>query len=119
MLTRSQADAFASEWISAWNSHDLKRILSHYSDDFAFSSPVIIQVMGEPSGKLQGKEVIGTYWAKALSRTPNLEFNLQAVLWGIDTLVIHYQRHDGRMASEWFEFGKDGKVVRSAAHYAG
>ena len=25
---------FAAEWIAAWNSHDLERILAHYTDDF-------------------------------------------------------------------------------------
>jgi ketosteroid isomerase-like protein len=34
MLTQTTAEAFASEWIEAWNSHDLDRILAHYSDDF-------------------------------------------------------------------------------------
>lgn len=118
MLDKAKAEAFASEWIAVWNSHDLQRILAHYSEDFEFSSPFIIEVAGEPSGILRGKQAVGAYWAKALARIPNLHFTLESVLWGIQSLVIHYRRHDGRMASEWFEFGADGKVARSAAHYA-
>jgi ketosteroid isomerase-like protein len=43
------AERFAKEWIAAWNSHDLDRILGHYEDDFEMSSPVIPALVGEPS----------------------------------------------------------------------
>ena len=32
MLERSWAFEFAEEWIASWNSHDLDRILSHYTE---------------------------------------------------------------------------------------
>ncbi|HLO00893.1 MAG TPA: nuclear transport factor 2 family protein [Pyrinomonadaceae bacterium] len=118
MLTQTTAKAFASEWIEAWNRHDLDRILAHYSDDFEFSSPLIAQIADEPSGRLRGKKPVGEYWAKALGRIPNLRFKLVSTLWGVSSVVVHYERHDGRLASEWFEFGEDGKVIRSAAHYS-
>jgi len=118
MLTKADAETFARAWVSDWNSHDLERILAHYSDDFEFSSPFIVQIAGEPSGTLRGKKAVAAYWAKALARSPNLHFELDSVLWGVRTLVIHYQRHDGRKAAEWFEFGGSGQVVKSAAQYA-
>ncbi|MGH3529462.1 MAG: nuclear transport factor 2 family protein, partial [Pseudonocardiaceae bacterium] len=34
------AAAFADDWVEAWNSHDLDRILSHFTDDVVFTSPV-------------------------------------------------------------------------------
>lgn len=119
MLDETRAKAFAAEWIAAWNSRDLERILSHYTDDFEFSSPFIVQVAGEPSGRLRGKLAVGAYWAKALERIPNLESELSSVLWGVASLVIHYRRHDGRFAAEWFEFSDDGKVSKSSAQYGG
>ncbi|HEX5049396.1 MAG TPA: nuclear transport factor 2 family protein, partial [Gammaproteobacteria bacterium] len=42
MITQDFAQTFAHEWIDAWNSHDLDRILSHYADDFVMSSPRIV-----------------------------------------------------------------------------
>ena len=42
----SRAQAFADEWIEAWNSHDLDRILSHYSDDAELLSPVAAARLG-------------------------------------------------------------------------
>jgi len=120
VIDKAFAERFAADWIESWNARDLDRILAHYSDDFEFSSPFIIRIAGEPSGVLRGKPAIGAYWTKALAGNASLHFTLDTVLWGINSLVIHYHRqHDGRVASEWFEFGADGKVLRSAAHYNG
>jgi len=35
------AEGFAKEWVAAWNSHDLDRILGHCDDDFEMSPPII------------------------------------------------------------------------------
>ena len=56
VLSSDFARQFAAEWIAAWNSHDLERILSHYTDDFEMLSPLIIERVGESSGSLRGKE---------------------------------------------------------------
>jgi hypothetical protein len=74
MIDKNFAEHFARDWIDSWNSHELDRILSHYSDQFEMSSPVIIQVVGEPSGTLKGKDAVGAYWAKALSLISDLRF---------------------------------------------
>ena len=117
MLTQKQLESFAFEWIEAWNAHDLERVLSHYSSNIEFSSPFIVKVVGEASGQLRGKNALQSYWIKALARLPALKFKLVSAFWGVNSVVLNYEREDGRFASEWFEFGNDGKVVRSAAHY--
>jgi hypothetical protein len=118
MIEKWFADHFASEWIAAWNSRNLDRVLAHYAENFEFSSPFIVRVVGEPSCILRGKEAVGAYWARALAGLPNLVLTLDAVHLGVNSLVLQYHRNDGRVASEVFEFGSDGKVVRSSAHYA-
>jgi ketosteroid isomerase-like protein len=117
MITREFAERFAHEWIDAWNSHDLPRILAHYADDFVMSSPRIAVVAGEPSGTLVGKAAIGDYWAKALALAPDLRFALVSTLVGADSVTLYYQGVRGK-AAEVFFFGEDGRVVRAAAHYA-
>jgi ketosteroid isomerase-like protein len=117
MITREFADHFAQEWVDAWNSHDLERILSHYSDVFEMSSPYIAQIAGEPSGVLKGKAAVAAYWAKALERMPTLRFELHSTLVGAESLVIYYRGARG-MAAEIFFFDPQGKVARSCAHYA-
>lgn len=108
---------FAEDWIASWNAHDLERILSHYAGDFEMSSPVIVQIAGEPSGTLKGKDAVGAYWRKALSLIPDLHFELHEVLLGVGSVTIYYQGARGP-AAEVFHFGADGKVLRAYAHYA-
>ncbi len=117
MITRAFAEAFSAEWIEAFNRHDLDRVLSHYSEDFEMSSPFIIKVAGEPSGTLKGRAAIRAYWSKALTLRPDLHFRLVTVFSGVDSVVIHYQRHDDSYAAEYFEFDSSGNVSKSSAHY--
>jgi hypothetical protein len=118
MLTPDFAQHFAGEWIAAWNAHDLPRVLSHYDDDFEMASPRIIEIAGEPTGVLRGKERVGAYWAKALGLVPDLHFELLGVFVGATGVAIHYLNQSGRRAVETFEFSPSGVVVRAAAHYA-
>ena len=116
MLTVEDAEHFAAEWIAAWNSHDLARILSHYHDDFVMSSPRIATIAGEASGILRGKAAVGAYWAKALALLPDLHFTLIASYLGADSIALHYEGVRGP-ALEVFFFDDAGLVVRAAAHY--
>ncbi len=116
-MDQAVAHRFAHEWIEAWNSHDLERVLAHYSDHFEMNSPFIVQIAGEPTGRLTGKEAVGAYWAKALAILPDLRFELISVLTGVDSVVVHYRGAGGRQAAEVFHFGPDGKVARAFAHY--
>jgi hypothetical protein len=111
-------EAFAAEWIEAWNSHDLTRILSHYDESFAFSSPFLAQFIPGSGGKLKGKEAVGAYWSKALAAHPELRFELIAVLNGVESVVIHYRGRGGKLCAEFFVFGEHGKVIESHAHWA-
>ena len=117
MITHEFAVHFADEWIAAWNAHDLERILSHYSEDFEMSSPIIVKLMGEPSGMLRGRSNIRNYWARALAQNPGLHFELVSVYAGAGSVTITYRGHRG-LSAEVFWFREDGKVYRAAAHYA-
>ncbi|TAL06524.1 MAG: nuclear transport factor 2 family protein [Porticoccaceae bacterium] len=117
MIDADFAAHFAADWIAAWNAHDLDRILAHYSDDFEMSSPVIVQIAGEPSGRLKGKAAVGAYWAKALVLIPELHFELVTTLLGVDSVTLYYKGVRG-MAAEVFFFGPERKVARACAHYA-
>lgn len=111
------AEHFASDWIDAWNSHDLQRVLSHYTDDFEMSSPKIIQLADEASGTLRGKAAVGAYWAKALQLIPDLHFELIATLVGVNSITLYYQGAQGRLAAEVFHFNQEQKVTKAFAHY--
>jgi len=119
MLERTFAEHFAADWVAAWNAHDLDRILAHYAEDFEMTSPVIVQIAGEPSGTLRGKQAVGVYWRKALRLIPDLQFELISLLVGVGSVTLYYKGARGRLAAEVFHFGPDRKVVKAFAHYAG
>jgi hypothetical protein len=113
------AQKFAAEWIAAWNSHDLNRVLEHYTDDFEMRSPIIIERVGEPTGTLRGKARVGAYWEAALKAQPPLKFELIGVYAGIKSLTIHYRSVGRRLATEVLEFNSSCQVIRGSAHYGG
>jgi hypothetical protein len=117
MIDKKFAEHFARDWIDSWNSHDLDRILAHYTDQFEMSSPVIIEIAGEASGTLKGKDAVGAYWAKALSLIPDLWFELVTTLIGVNSITLYYKGTRG-LSAEVFHFGSDQKVLRAYAHYA-
>ncbi len=116
MLSKEFAEQFAHDWIDAWNAHDLDRILSHYTDDFEMSSPVIAQLVNEPSGTLRGKAAIRAYWAKALGQHPELHFELAHVYAGANSVIVSHRGHRG-LSAEIFWFDGALKVCLAAAHY--
>ena len=117
MIDKTFAAHFVNEWIDSWNSHDLGRILSHYTDEFEMSSPIIVQMAGEPSGTLKGKKAVGAYWAKALAVFPDLHFDHVATFIGANSITLNFKWARG-LSAEVFVFGPDMKVTRSYAHHA-
>lgn len=117
-MEKTFAERFAAEWIESWNAHDLGRVLSHYAEDFEMSSPVIVQIAGEPTGRLRGKAAVGAYWRKALDLIPDLKFELLSVLAGVSSITLYYRGARGRLAAEVFHFDPDQKVTKAFAHYA-
>jgi ketosteroid isomerase-like protein len=114
-MTIDDARAFAAEWIAAWNSHDLDRVLSHYAADIVFLSPFARELVG--NGRVCGLPALRAYWAKGLAARRDLKFELIDVRVGHDCLTILYRNHRGQQAAETCEFGVDGKVIRSFACY--
>jgi SnoaL-like domain len=119
LINAAFAQTFATEWIASWNSHDLVRILRHYSDDFEMFSPIIVDRMKEPKGVLRGKERISEYWGQGISMArPPLRFELKGVFTGIGTVTIVYDSVGRSLAAEVFEFDRECRVIRGRAHYA-
>ena len=46
------------KWIESWNSHDLERILAHYTDDLEISSPLITERLRVAREVLKGKSAV-------------------------------------------------------------
>ena len=44
------AQEFARDWVEAWNSHDIDRILTHYDEDVVLVSPVALNLLIDSKG---------------------------------------------------------------------
>lgn len=115
-MTRDFAERFADHWVNSWNSHDLAKILSHYTEDFRMSSPIIRERLGVESGILTGKAAVSEYWKKGLEAFPDLCFELISVFCGVRSVAIHYRGHKGN-SCEVFYFNENGLVYEATAHY--
>ena len=118
-LNIEEAQAFAAEWVAAWNAHDIDAVLAHYTDDFTMTTPMIRKLLGISSGTLQGKQAVGDYWRAALRKIPDLQFSIIKTTCGVDTVSIYYNAVLGRRAIETFFFNAEGKVGKALATYNG
>lgn len=107
---------FAHDWEAGWNSHDLDRILAHYTEDVVFRSRKAIPLTGD--GFFVGKGALSAYWGAALDAQPNLRFKVTKVYEGHDILVIAYLNHNDIHAAETLKFDTDGKVTEASAAHA-
>jgi len=112
-----EACQFAREWVAAWNSHDLDRVLRHYAAEVEFRSPLAAQLIDGSAGVIRGIDALRSYWAEGLRRNPELRFEVTDVYAGIDTVVITYRHQTGRKAAEILTF-RDGLVVSGMGTYA-
>lgn len=112
------ANAFAQDWIASWNSHNIERILEHYSEDVIFDSPLVRTVNAlARSSRIRGKATLREYWSNALRKYPDLSFQLLAVMQGANALCLIYNSVQDQIAVEWMNFNEDGLITSAAAAY--
>ena len=117
-MTEAEAQDFAQEWIAAWNSHDLDRILRHYAEDVEVTSPLVEVVLGPGRVTIKGKPALREYWGAGLAKYPDLHFRLYRAYAGPRSVVLHYQSVQALVGAECLEFDAAGLVRRVLAHYA-
>jgi predicted ester cyclase len=116
-MTKDEAWAFANHWIAAWNAHDLELILTHYDDAVELTSPVAAQLLGKPDGKVVGKANLKAYFQRGLEAYPELNFRLENVFSGLNSVVLCYANQKGTRTAEFMELSSKGRVTRVVANY--
>src|ERR1700747_3109531 len=101
-MTRDAAWNLANHWVAAWNAHDLDLILTHYEDAIELTSPVA-ERLGISYGKVVGKASLKSYFQRGLEALPELQFHLEDVLWGINSVVLYYVNQKGSRTAEFME----------------
>jgi len=102
-MTTPDLHRFASRWCAQWNDHDLEGLLTHFTDDVVFTSPVASRILGG-DGIVRGKAALRAYWQRGLEMIPDLRFEVIDVYGGVDTLVINYRDQAGTRVCEVLTF---------------
>jgi len=113
-----QFESFATDWIAAWNSHDIDAIMSHYAEDVTVKSPFLAEAVKGSGGSVSGRETLRGIYSKAFQKYPDLRFELIRVLASTESVVLHYKSVEGLLAAETFLLGADGKAKMVLCHYA-
>jgi ketosteroid isomerase-like protein len=112
------ARQMAEEWVDAWNTRDLERILSHYADDVVFFSPSVVTRYGEPTGMLRGKQALREHFRRGLETFgDNVRFTIKDVLSGVNGYTVYYSRENGAAVIDTVIVDALGKGVQVHAHY--
>ena len=109
--------ALGREWIAAWNSHDLERVLALYDDDCEMTSDKIPALGFGASGTLRGKDRLRAYWGTALAKLPNLHFDLIDIYVSPDSVVVFYQNDRGAKICEYLRLNDEGKIRQGSANH--
>jgi len=117
-LTDAEARAFAAEWVSAFNAHDVELVLSHYAPDVRLISPFYLRYSDGRTDEVCGLDDLRSYFSSALNRFPNLRFEMLEVAVGSRGMCIRYHTNlDDRIAMECVELDRTGRAVRVTCHY--
>ena len=118
-MTKDEAWELGNDWVAAWNTHDLELILAHYEDAVELTSPVAARLMGTTDGLVAGKANLRAYFQRGLEAYPELQFRLEDVFWGVNSLALVYANQRGTRTAEFMELSAEGKVTRVVANYSG
>jgi len=118
-VTKEEAWKLANDWVAAWNAHDLDMIMTHYEDVVELNSPVAARLLGTADGRVVGKTNLRAYFQRGLEAYPELQFRLEDVLWGLNSVVLYYTNQKGTRSAEFMEMSAAGKVQRVVANYNG
>ena len=118
-MTKDFADAFAAEWVSAWNAHDVGRVLFHYTEDCTIESPMAEQLCPGSDGTVHGKAAVRQYWTTGLEKNQALHFELVAVFVGVHSVaLLLHNSTSNKKSVELMTFNKDGMVYKAVVCFA-
>jgi hypothetical protein len=116
-LRAKKATEFAASLVEAWNSRDLDRIVTHYSEDVVFSSPLVRIIGGADSNSIRGRVALRSYFSAALRKFPSLRFRLRAVYAGDQAVILLYHSVNGLVACEKLKLNEKGQIIRVWVYY--
>lgn len=115
-MDRLRIERAAEDWVAAWNTRDLDRVMAHYSEDVRLCSPLVVKRLGRADGWITGKAELRAYFATGMGN-PDLRFELKDVHVGVACAAIVYGRENSIDVVDCVEFDANGLINRVLACY--
>ena len=116
----SDPSTIATNWLAAFNAHDLEALLALYDDQAIHFSPKLKIRKPETGGLIKGKEAMRTWWADALERLPTLHYKLTALTANNERVFMEYIRQvhnePDMTVAEVLEI-KNGLIIASRVYH--
>src|SRR5215467_15743496 len=116
MIDKNKLMMLARDWLTAWNSKDIDRLMRHYHDEIEFYSPNVVKRWSKPGGKLLGKDAVRSHLLKGFEDANHIQFHLLGILEGIDGIIIVYKKGIKGMGADLVNLDDEGKVIRVMAN---
>jgi len=110
----------ARQWITAFNDHDLEKLLALYDDNAQHYSPKLKLHQPETKGLIIGKDAMRAWWRDAFERLPQLHYQLTKLTANEERVFMEYTRQvpgeDDIGVAEVLEI-QNGRIVASRVYH--
>jgi len=119
-------DTFVKEhirrWTKAWNDHNIKEVLSLYSENILFSSPKVKSVYpNRTSATITNNKDLEEYFYAGLKKFPILHFTPVDYFLKNQKVIFEYNATPDNKIQwsviEKLEFNNDGLIEKSSVYY--
>lgn len=87
-----QNEFMAQQWFSAFNAHDLEKLLSLYDDNAQHFSPKLKIRKPETNGFVTGRDALRDWWQDAFDRLPSLHYKVTSLTANDQRVFMEYIR---------------------------
>jgi len=82
----------AEQWFSAFNTHDIEKLLALYDEQAEHYSPKLKVRRPETGGLIKGKAALRDWWTDAFQRLPQLHYEVIHLTADNDQVFMEYIR---------------------------
>jgi len=111
-----EAKQIAEKWISAFNEHDINKLLDLYDNDAQHYSPRIEKEKPETRGWIKGKQELRKWWQGSFERLVGLRYILKDLTSNKNKIFIEYIREVTGQKDEYvmeYLSIKNGLIIES------
>ena len=119
-MNPNELNAIALNWLEAFNTHDLERLLALYHTDAKHFSPKLKIRKPETNGLVTGKSALREWWKDAFDRLPTLQYQVTTLTANDERVFMEYVRkvsgEADMLVAEVLEI-KAGSIVASRVYH--